>query len=141
MPSGLVSIGKYAFSHTKLRFLELAEALERVGEHLFWCCKYLKSIDIPINVKILPKGLIIECSSLSFITIPSSITEISEYFISRCSNFKSININHCIEGLKISENAFETIDLNNCKLYVPIELIEKYRLHPVFGLFKNILPR
>lgn len=141
MPSGLVSIGQYAFSHTKLRFLELPEALERAGEHLFWCCKHLESIDIPRNMKILPRGLLQECSSLSSITIPSGITEISEYFISRCSNLKTININHSIERLKISENAFRTIDLNSCILYVPIELIEKYRRHPVFGLFKNILPR
>lgn len=91
-------------------------------------------------MKILPRGFLQECSSLRSITIPSGITEISEYFISRCSNLKTININHSIERLKISENAFRTIDLNSCILYVPRELIEKYRLHPIFGLFKNILP-
>jgi hypothetical protein len=113
LPSGLTSIGTYAFRDCCFTSVTLPESVATIGEMAFWgcdklesinlpktiCyigdgafegCQNLKSIDIPANC--LGEGVFAHCYALSNVTIANGTTEIPAGTFSYCSALTSLVI-------------------------------------------------
>ena len=77
--------------------------------------------------------------NLEHVDLPSTITDLGGESFINCSNLQTIvlRVPKVIEKVM---GCFEGTPTDTCRLYVPAELVEQYRQHPVWGVFKNILP-
>ena len=63
-----------------------------IGEHAFYGCSSLTSVNIPSSVTEIDRGAFSGCSSLTSVNIPSSVKWIGESTFSGCSSLTSVNI-------------------------------------------------
>ena len=75
-----------------------------IGEHAFYGCSSLTSVNIPSSVKWIGSYAFYGCSSLTNINIPSSVTEIDRGAFSGCSSLTSVNIPSSVKW--IGESTF-----------------------------------
>ena len=105
-------------------------------------CKALQSIDIPNSVTTIENDAFESCSALQSIEIPNSVTTIESFAFRDCSALKSIHLHWTqLDNIKIDNYALgkdESVNFEECTLYVPPGTRWEYRHHPVFGKFKNI---
>ena len=58
-----------------------------------------------------------------------------------CSALMTIRMNAAQpDDIKIPEEIFKSVNTDECKFRVPAGTEERYRSHPIFGQFKNIIP-
>ena len=70
----------------------ISHGVTQIGDHAFYSCSSLTSINIPSSVTLIGGYAFSYCSSLTSINIPSSVTSIGYYAFSGCSSLTSINI-------------------------------------------------
>ena len=70
----------------------ISHGVTQIGDHAFYSCSSLTSINIPSSVTSIVDYAFSGCSSLTSINIPSSVTSIGYYAFSGCSSLASINI-------------------------------------------------
>ena len=92
IPSGVTSIGDYAFNGSSLTSIEIPSGVTSIGNLAFGGCSSLTSIEIPSGVTSIGEGAFMGCSSLTSIEIPSGVTSIGDYVFSVCSSLTSIEI-------------------------------------------------
>lgn len=88
-----------------LEEIYLYDDIEEFDDYAFSYCYRLKNINIPTNLKKIPRGLFLNCESLNFVNIPSSCELISDLAFSGCKSMTEINI-PCSVKL-IDKRAFE----------------------------------
>lgn len=156
IPNSVTSIGEFAFNGCRgLASITISNSITSIEKATFQGCSALTSITIPPNVTTIGIAAFQGCKSLSSIIGLDNITTISEGAFADCESLKSIDlpvslqkIDHYAfrydEDLKViylhSEEPPECDDLgffhyNNKVLYVPIESVEKYKGHDVWGKF------
>ena len=140
IPNCVTTIGNSAFwGCSALQSIDIPNSVTTIEKYAFNECTALQSIDIPNSVTTIGEEAFRRCSALQSIDIPNSVTTIEDWAFIGCSALQSINIRITdIENVNISEWAFNSIDTNNCVLYIPPGTLWAYRFHPVFGKFKNI---
>lgn len=94
-----------------------------------------KNTVIPSSVESIGDFAFYGCKGLTSITIPSSVTSIGKRAFWGCSGLTSIKIFGDLED--IGEDAFW--GCKECTLYVPSGMKSKYKNHPEFSMFKNIV--
>lgn len=148
IPSSIIQIDEFAFSGKWNKEMQSYESLlssvvfekgsklEIIGEHAFWGCSSLESIEIPRSVKII-EGFAFDscnklesvsfeedskletidgftdCISLKNIEIPKSVTYIDALAFSNCSSLESLLIPSSVE--KLGQDAFS--ECYNLTLY------------------------
>lgn len=138
LPQGLKTIGRFAFSETKLTEISLPSTLEQIGEYAFKECKKLHKITLPESVTIIGSEAFKLCVSLKNIVLPTQLQYIganafsqsgverivlpkglTKFFsaFSSCENLREVVVKQGIE--KIDKAAF-----TNCKSLVKIFLPE-----------------
>ena len=140
IPNNVTLIENDAFSGcSALQSINIPNSVTNIGIDAFSECSALQSIDIPNSVTTIGYAAFKECSALQSIDIPNSVTTIGDYAFGGCKALQSIHIRITdIENADIGEWAFNSIDTNNCVLYISPGRRWAYRHHPVFGKFKNI---
>ena len=140
IPANITEINEYAFAGTDLKFINIPEHVNKIGNNAFYGCKLLETINIPNNVTEIGNRAFgqcynlkaitlsnniteiqdqtfISCHSLEAIDIPSSITKIEEYAFCDCSHLKTINIPESVTEIQNYAfkycNALETINIPN----------------------------
>lgn len=96
---------------------------------------------IPDGITSIGKGAFVSCEGLTTITIPESVLEIEKYALRGCLSLHEIHLSskEC-KAIKVNELSFSKDFYNDmCTLYVPKGSEESYRIHPIFGKFKNIV--
>ena len=90
---GVTQIGDHAFySCSSLTSINIPSSVTSIVDYAFSGCSSLTSINIPSSVTSIGHDAFSGCSSLTSITIPSSVTLIGGGAFERCSSLTSINI-------------------------------------------------
>lgn len=110
-----------------------------ISSSTFKNCSSLCEINLQ-NVEIILNDAFNGCSSLERIDLGSNIKEISANSFANCSSLKEIHINKInIDELQINATSFDNIP-PECKVFVPLEVIDRYLHRPEFQCFENLLP-
>lgn len=110
IPNGIVEIGKNQFANFKqLKTVVISDCVEIIGEHSFYNCISLETIDIPSSVINIKNGAFENCKSLTTVKLKEGIERIGEYAFSECQLINEINIPNSI--IEISNLTF-----NHCYL-------------------------
>lgn len=154
LPSGITSIGNYAFRESsKLTLKELPETIRTIGAHAFYGCtnlaltklpSELKSLgnysfsgctklsfsEIPINVTTLPSFCFNKCSGLTSITILGNITEFAGQVFYQASNLEKIVLPNITSVPVMGSNVFSNTEISYKRgyIYVPDNLVEEIKV-------------
>ncbi len=89
LPSDLSSIGGYAFSNcTKLALNELPSGLTSIGESAFDSCINLALNELPSGLTSIGGSAFANCTNLALTALPSGLTSISSSAFLNCTNLK-----------------------------------------------------
>lgn len=92
-PSGLTSIGVYAFNGcTNLQSITIPESVTKIERGAFRDCDSLTSVSIPNGVKSIDGEAFSYCDSLTSVTIPSSVTDMGENPFGGCPKLTTISV-------------------------------------------------
>ena len=109
------------------KFVKIPNSVTEIGEHAFYDCKSLTSIEIPNSVTSIGNDAFYGCTSLTSIEIPNSVISIGDYAFEACTRLKSVVIGDgvtsigigafwycCLESIAVGANntAYKTIDGN-----------------------------
>lgn len=93
---GITTIGHNAFDHCEsLSSVTFGSGITTFTQSLFGsmafsCCYSLTSIELPMNISVVPKYILVECTSLTSVTIPSGVTTVDGGAFSSCRSLSSI---------------------------------------------------
>ena len=146
---GVTTIGDGAFANTSLTSITIPNSVTTIGSSAFYDCSSLTSVTIGNGVRTIEGGAFSSCSSLASITIPNSVRTIGGLAFSYCSSLASITIPNSVTriwhsafyGCKnikqitseavtppyCSRYAFDGVNRNECKLFVPKNSIDAYK--------------
>lgn len=135
------SIGNYAFHKSGLAELPKMKNIKHIGRNAFSGCR-LTTIDFSEysddDIKNITANAFTENVKLSEITLPNTSREYLNRMFYQCYNISSVKI-ASPEPPKINR-PWNCSYNKDCTLYVPAGSVEKYKAHPVWGMFKNIAP-
>ena len=86
----------------------------------------VKQVIIGDGVTTIGEWAFLDCSSLTSVTIPSSVTRIEDGAFSDCGNVKQIT-SEAVTPPYCSRYAFDGVNRNECKLFVPKNSIDAYK--------------
>jgi len=155
---GVTTIGVSAFHGcSSLTSVTIPNSVTTIGSSAFSGCSSLTSVTIPNSVTTIEGGAFYGCSSLTSVTIPNNVTEIGYYAFQSCSSLASVTIGNGVTTIGsaafydcknvkqiISEAvtppncalyAFDGINTNECKLFVPKNSIDAYKRASGWGHF------
>ncbi len=69
LPEGLTTIGKYAFSGSALKQINIPDSVEEIGKSAFYYCRRLERISIPAKTHSIGKNAFLLCDSLRSIDV------------------------------------------------------------------------
>lgn len=94
IPSGVTSIGDYAFAGCKETFnsVTIPSSVTSIGKNAFEYCTYLTSITIPSSVTKIGDFAFEGCDHLTSILIPSSVTNIGLNPFGMCTKLAEIKV-------------------------------------------------
>ena len=82
-----------AFSNnSRLKTVNLAKGIEKIGTDAFSSCSNLTSIELPEGLTEIGDSAFSSCSNLKLKTLPSSVTKIVSYAFSYCYKITSIEL-------------------------------------------------
>lgn len=117
IPRSIISIGDHAFyGCSGLTSIDIPSSVTSIGTQTFGDCINLTSIDIPNSVTSIKDVAFAGCSGLTTISIPNSVTNIDNGVFDGCSNLTSITIPSSVIALGINNFA-------NCSslIYMSVE--------------------
>lgn len=104
LPNTLTSIGRSAFSWTKLSSVVIPNSVTEIGYGAFWDCNSLKQITLPNALTKISDGMFHGCYALERIVIPNSVAEIGDGAFIECKSLKEVVIGNGVK--KIGDSAF-----------------------------------
>lgn len=105
IPSGVISIGSYAFYKCSgLTSVTIPSSVTSIGSYAFCKCSGLTSVTIPYSVTSIKNFAFDECTNLTSITIPSGVTSIEQYTFAGCRSLTSVSIPSSVTS--IGQGAF-----------------------------------
>lgn len=104
LPSSLTSIGVGAFEYSELCSIALPDNIEDIPSSCFAYCFSLKSIQLPKQLRSIGGFAFYCCSALTNFTIPPSVVEISPSIIWGCSNISKLTIGKGLNGLPFTSS-------------------------------------
>ncbi|MDO4272176.1 MAG: leucine-rich repeat domain-containing protein [Eubacteriales bacterium] len=107
LPSSLVSIGESAFVHSSIKSIIIPDSVTKIGKGVFENCYYLQSVNWGKGLKTIPELTFKSCISLEEMRLPNTVTEIGKraYYL---SNIRRLSIPDSVK--KIDKTAFTDCD-------------------------------
>ena len=127
IPNSVTTIGDNAFeSCSSLTSITIPNSVTTIGDYAFSYCRALTSVIISNSVTTIGERTFANCYSLTSVTIPSSVTRIEDGAFSDCGNVKQIT-SEAVTPPYCSRYAFDGVNRNDCKLFVPKNSIDAYK--------------
>lgn len=127
IPNSVTTIGDNAFeSCSSLTSITIPNSVTTIGDYAFSYCRALTSVIISNSVTTIGERTFANCYSLTSVTIPSSVTRIEDGAFSDCGNVKQIT-SEAVTPPYCSRYAFDGVNRNECKLFVPKNSIDAYK--------------
>lgn len=138
LPSTIKTIGRVAFSGTKISHVSLPENLEVIYDNTFSDCKFLQdTLTIPSSVIRIEDNAFAGCEKLDALIIPKGVEEIKGGAFGGCHSLYYIQ---CLkpEPPVLAGDAFNGVEKNECALVVPEGSVNAYRNAEGWKEFKRI---
>ena len=90
--NGITSIGKYVFSGTNLKSIDIPDSVTSIESGVFQGCENLDSIKIPNSVTSIEYSAFVGCKNLKKVEISNNITSIKSQVFASCFSLESIDI-------------------------------------------------
>ena len=138
LPSTIKTIGRVAFSGTKISHVSLPENLEVIYDNTFSDCKFLQdTLTIPWSVIRIEDNAFAGCEKLDALIIPKGVEEIKGGAFGGCHSLYYIQ---CLkpEPPVLAGDAFNGVEKNECALVVPEGSVNAYRNAEGWKEFKRI---
>lgn len=101
IPSGVTSIGSYAFSGcSSLTSIELPEGITSIPSFMCWRCGALTDVNIPDGVTEIKDNAFNNCPSLVRMDLPNGLTYIGTNAFWSCSNLESVRMPDSVTTIK-----------------------------------------
>lgn len=138
IPNSVTSVGTYAFSGcTNLN--SISNNMNSIGQYAFYNCSKIKSVVIPDGVTTIPARAFYGCSRLSNVTIGSGVENIGNSAFNGCLITK---IDCRADYPPTCGTDVFTMVKAKCKLRVPEESVDLYRVHEAWSDFDiAVLPK
>ena len=139
IPYGVKTIGTYAFSFCyNLSSVSIPNSVTSIEAHAFAGCYKLQSISIPNSISSINAGTFRQCYELTSVEVGSGVKDINRDAFSECSKLSDF---YCLaNGVpNVSNDAFETTNINNVILHVPYIYLDKYKEAETWNSFKSIV--
>lgn len=134
LPSTLTTLSDWAcYGDSALRQLTLPDATWRVGACAFAFCTGLDSLSLGSATRSVAAQAFYYCSSLTEVHLPWTVTQIGEFAFAYCSSLQRVTV----EGrpVAITPDVFEGVDISQCTLVVPSDMLEAYQSADVWRDF------
>ena len=126
MLGGATSIGNHTFYYCRsLTSINIPNTVTSIGPSAFLGCSSLTSVTIPSSVTVIAISAFSECTSLKSVTIPSSVNNIVNYAFRYCYSLTSVTVEATTPptlGTDVFQNTHE-----NLVIYVPAGSVETYK--------------
>ncbi len=140
LPTRLVSIGEYAFAqNSRLKSITFGSALAEVEQYAFAGCASIDTIAFPTATRYFGDRIFEGCSKLGMVRFGNSVVSFGSALFNGCDNMRILHIRERNPQLiDIAPDAFDYIK-EQCTLYVPLGLRERYESMEAFQGFKAIV--
>ena len=137
IPDGVTSIGSSAFSQCHyLTSAKLPQSLDKIRDGMFYGCESLISINIPTTVSQIQQWSFYGCMGLISVSIPENTTTIGNAAFMDCTSLTSVTIYAKQVPYTYAEwNSSVFSNTNDCPIYVPASLINKYMTADVWSMY------
>lgn len=105
LSNNVKEIERYAFSSSNIKSIKFSSGVNKIGEHAFWGCKKLVTLEIPGNVKTIERAAFMGCISLKELKLSNGIESIGQEAFYGCENLKEITIPESVN--KMTGSCFE----------------------------------
>ncbi len=122
------------YENESVKQVIIGDGVTTIGDWAFSYCRALTSVIISNSVTTIGERTFANCYSLTSVTIPSSVTRIEDGAFSDCGNVKQIT-SEAVTPPYCSRYAFDGVNRNECKLFVPKNSIEAYKNADVWRNF------
>ena len=141
IPERVEEIAGEAFWYSNLlESVSFPSTLRKIGEEAFDSCPKLRKVVLPEGLEYIGGQCFWECRNLEYLDFPSTIIEWSYEVFIYCSSLQTLILRMPFVPDLFRKDDFEKVPVDTCRLYVPADLVEQYRQHPIWGVFKNIYP-
>ena len=114
------------YENESVKQVIIGDGVTTIGDYAFSYCRALTSVIISNSVTTIGERTFANCYSLTSVTIPSSVTRIEDGAFSDCGNVKQIT-SEAVTPPYCSRYAFDGVNRNECKLFVPKNSIDAYK--------------
>jgi len=105
LPTGLQTIGAWAFSQTKLTSITIPNTVTTIGSYAFCNAASLKQVQLPNSLQELQAAAFWGCSSLEQVTLPNTLQEIPIYAFYGCTGLQKLTVPSSVQT--IASEAFQ----------------------------------
>jgi hypothetical protein len=133
LPSGLLSIGDFAFDGCGLENVEIPGKVSAFGNGAFADCSSLKKVTIDNGVKKVGISAFNYCAALEEVNIPASVDSIGDNAFNGCSQLSKVSIEKGVSV--IGTSAFDGCSAL-AEITLPVKKIGKYAFHSCYALAK-----
>lgn len=109
VPDGVVSIGDYAFSRSRVTDIDIPSSVKSIGFDAFSHCDNLKTVYVPDTVETLGKCVFRYSASLESVRLPAGLTTIPAGLFQHCEALQSIQIPSGVTRIEDSAFAYTAL--------------------------------
>jgi hypothetical protein len=128
LPSGLTSIERSAFSEcSRLTSVDFPSGLTSIGQSAFYSCSSLTSVSLPSGLTSLGTNAFAYCSGLTTVSLPSGLTSIEYGAFYRCSGLTEITNLKSVPVSITDKDVFYGVSRSTCTLKVLATSVSSYQ--------------
>jgi hypothetical protein len=137
LPTGLTSIGNYAFGSSGLTSVTIPNSVISIGYRTLFGCSNLTSVTLPNSITSIGSYAFYSCTGLTSVTIPNSVTSIGSYAFYSCTGLTSITIGNAVTTI-------EYYAFSNCsglmEMYIKAQTPPALGYYGVFQYMPTTIP-